>query len=102
MIVKEIPKRLVRMQLEIHNDGLYVAVYDHEDDQGLRTLFKVAIEDLIKDSLSNSSLMIKDVSSDLIFELDCMINYISCFKNKKICERDTESNFPDSGFTDSF
>ena len=45
MLVKEMPKRVARIQLEIHNDGLYVAVYDHEDDQGLRTLFKVALED---------------------------------------------------------
>ena len=33
MLVKEMPKRVARVQLEIHNDGLYVAVYDHEDDQ---------------------------------------------------------------------
>ena len=102
MLVKEMPQRVARVQLEIHNDGLYVAVYDHEDDQGLRTLFKVALEDLVKDCLSDPNLMIKQLSSDLIFELDCLINYVSSFRKKKICERDIELDFPDSGFTDSF
>ena len=102
MLVKEMPKRVARVQLEIHNDGLYVAVYDHEDDQGLRTLFKVALEDLVKDCLSDPNLIIKQLSSDLIFELDCLINYIDSLRKKKICERDKLPEFPDSGFTDSF
>ena len=36
MIDKKLPEKLARIQLEIHNDGIYVAVYDNEDDRGLR------------------------------------------------------------------
>jgi hypothetical protein len=86
MIEKKLPEKLAKVQLEIHNDGLYVSVYDHEDYQGVRSLLKVAIEDLI---------------SNLLFELDCVTSYLLSVQNKKECERDVK-DFADSGFGDDF
>jgi hypothetical protein len=96
MIEKILPSKAARVQLEIHNDGLYVAVYDDEDHHGVRNLFKVALEDLIKDHLIGSILNTNELKSDLVFELDCLINYASTFKKQNTVD------FRDSGFTDDF
>ena len=96
MIEKILPSKAARVQLEIHNDGLYVAVYDDENHHGLRNLFKVAVEDLIKDHLIDSILNTNEFKSDLVFELDCLVNYASTFKKQNTVE------FKDSGFTDDF
>ena len=96
MIEKKLPSKVARVQLEIYNDGLYVAVYDDEDHHGVRNLFKVAVEDLIKDHLIDSILNTNELKSDLVFELDCLVNYASTFKKQNTVE------FKDSGFTDDF
>ena len=96
MIDKKLPEKLARIQLEIHNDGIYVAVYDNEDDRGLRTSFKVALEDVVKDY--TSGYRFKDKGDDLIFELDCLVHYVLSIKNKNECEKE----YKDSGFTDDF
>tara|TARA_R100001163_G_C5001532_1_gene150497 strand:- start:469 stop:774 length:306 start_codon:yes stop_codon:yes gene_type:complete len=96
MIVKELPTKVARVQLEIHNDGLYIGVYDNEDYQGVRNLFKVALEDLVKDHLKDSILNSSELKSDLLFELDCLLNYAASFKKNSVKE------FKDSGFTDDF
>tara|TARA_R110002167_G_scaffold61750_10_gene174516 strand:- start:1201 stop:1506 length:306 start_codon:yes stop_codon:yes gene_type:complete len=96
MIEKKLPSKVARVQLEIYNDGLYVAVYDDEDHHGVRNLFKVAVEDLVKDHLIDSILNTNEFKSDLVFELDCLVNYASTFKKQNTVE------FKDSGFTDDF
>jgi hypothetical protein len=96
MIEKKLPSEVARVQLEIHNDGLYVAVYNDEDYHGVRNLFKVSLEDLIKDHLIGSILNTNELKSDLVFELDCLINYASSFKKENTVE------FKDTGFTDDF
>tara|TARA_R100001369_G_scaffold46737_3_gene73119 strand:- start:16716 stop:17030 length:315 start_codon:yes stop_codon:yes gene_type:complete len=99
MLEKQLPSKKARVQMEIHNDGLYVAIYDHEDEQGVRTLFKVAIEDLIKDFVKSN--LHKESISNLLFELDCVTSYLLSVQNKKECERDVK-DFADSGFGDDF
>ena len=83
MIEKKLPSKVARVQLEIYNDGLYVAVYDDEDHHGVRNLFKVAVEDLVKDHLIDSILNTNEFKSDLVFELDCLVNYASTFRRYK-------------------
>ena len=53
MIEKKLPSEVARVQLEIHNDGLYVAVYNDEDYHGVRNLFKVPVNqiDILDDGL---------------------------------------------------
>tara|TARA_R110000824_G_C15190918_1_gene674732 strand:+ start:841 stop:1155 length:315 start_codon:yes stop_codon:yes gene_type:complete len=99
MIEKKLPEKSARVQLEIHNDGLYVSVYDHEDYQGVRSLLKVAMEDLIKDFIKSN--LHKESISNLLFELDCVTSYLLSVQNKKECERDVK-DFADSGFGDDF
>ena len=93
----------IGVQLEIHNDGLYVAFY-LDADHGVKPVKKISFDDLALDYIDDTGLMFREEDIDyLCFELGCTIHMLETKsksfkpKLKKLLE-----DYPDSGFTDSF
>lgn len=93
----------IGVQLEMHNDGLYVAFY-LDADYGVKPIKKISFDDLALDYVDNTKQMFREEDIDyLCFELGCTIHMLETKskslkpKLKKVLE-----DYPDSGFTDSF
>tara|TARA_R100000005_G_C4968855_1_gene182594 strand:- start:436 stop:762 length:327 start_codon:yes stop_codon:yes gene_type:complete len=98
----------IGVQLEMHNDGLYVAFY-LDADHGVKPIKKISIDDLALDYVDNTDQMFREEDIDyLCFELGCTIHMLETKSNsvkhnlkKSLTDSSTEE-YSDSGFTDSF
>ena len=93
----------IGVQLEIHNDGLYVAFY-LDGDHGVKPVKKISFDDLALDYVDNIGQMFREEDIDyLCFELGCTIHMLEkkskSFKPKL---KKVLKEYPDFGFTDSF
>ena len=98
----------IGVQLEMHNDGLYVAFY-LDADYGVKPIKKISIDDLVLDYVDNTDKMFAEEDIDyLCFELGCTISMLETkslqFKSKinKPIRKEVRKDYPDFGFTDSF
>ena len=98
----------IGVQLEMHNDGLYVAFY-LDADYGVKPIKKISFDDLALDYMDNiDDMFIEDDIDYLCFELGCTIHMLETkskqFKSKinKPKLKKLLEDYPDSGFTDSF
>jgi len=94
----------IGVQLEMHNDGLYVAFY-LDADYGVKPVKKISFDDLALDYVDNTGDMFREEDIDyLCFELGCTIHMLETksksFKPK--LKKLLEEEYPDSGFTDTF
>jgi hypothetical protein len=94
----------IGVQLEMHNDGLYVAFY-LDADYGVKPIKKISFDDLALDYVDNTKQMFREEDIDyLCFELGCTIHMLETksklFKPK--LKKLLEKEYPDSGFTDTF
>jgi hypothetical protein len=94
----------IGVQLEMHNDGLYVAFY-LDADYGVKPIKKISFDDLALDYVDNTKQMFREEDIDyLCFELGCTIHMLETksklFKPK--LKKLLEEEYPDSGFTDTF
>jgi len=98
----------IGVQLEIHNDGLYVAFY-LDGDHGVKPVKKISFDDLALDYVDNIGQMFREEDIDyLCFELGCTIHMLEkkskSFKPKlkELLTENTNEEYKDSGFTDDF
>ena len=93
----------IGVQLEMHNDGLYVAFY-LDTDYGVKPIKKISIDDLAIDYVDNTNQMFREEDIDyLCFELGCTIHMLeTTSKSFKPKLKKVLKDYPDSGFTDSF
>jgi|DEB0MinimDraft_3_1074331.scaffolds.fasta_scaffold141116_2 hypothetical protein len=98
----------IGVQLEIHNDGLYVAFY-LDGDHGVKPVKKISFDDLALDYVDNIGQMFREEDIDyLCFELGCTLHMLEkkskSFKPKlkELLTENTNEEYKDSGFTDDF
>jgi hypothetical protein len=80
----------INAQIEIHTDGLYIAVYLNTGDS-IKNICKLSLDDLVLDYVKAST------HNNLISELYTEIN-----SSLMMLEELIDDDFPDSGFTDDF
>ena len=98
----------IGVQLEMHNDGLYVAFY-LDADHGVKPVKKISFDDLALDYVDNTCQMFREEDIDyLCFELGCTMHMIETKsksfkpKLKELLTENTNEEYKDSGFTDAF
>ena len=82
-------------QIEIHSDGLYIAIYINSSDT-IKVLCKLSLDDLVLDYVQTST------HNNLILEKDFSELYAEINGSLLMLEELIDDDFPDSGFTDDF
>jgi hypothetical protein len=95
MIESKLNLGKINARIEIHSDGLYVAVYLNTDDS-IKDICKLSLDDLVLDYVKTSS------HNNLIAEKDFSALYTEINSSLMMLEELVDDDFPDSGFTDDF
>ena len=85
----------INAQVEIHTDGLCIAVYLNTGDS-IKSICKLSLDDLVLDYVKSST------HNNLISERDFSELYTEINSSLMILEELIDDDFPDSGFTDDF
>lgn len=85
----------INAQIEIHADGLYIAVYLNTGDS-IKDICKLSLDDLVLDYVKTST------HNNLISEKDFSELYTEINSSLMMLEELIDNDFPDSGFTDDF
>ena len=85
----------INAQIEIHTDGLYIAVYLNTSDS-IKAICKLSLDDLVLDHVKTST------HNNLISEKDFSELYTEINSSLMLLEELIGDDFPDSGFTDDF